>query len=89
MLEGTFIHLKDEVAILRGTVETLVRGLQHDSASRVATPARAVAEEDNRANQIQPDLLSSSNNAILMTISGMKKLIAKNVLTDYIVHNVK
>ena len=74
---------------MRGTLETLVRGLQHDSASRVATPSRVIALEDNRANLVEPNLLFSSSNAVLMTISGMKKLIAKNVLTDYMVHNVK
>ena len=81
--------MKDELRTVRGTLETLVRGLQHDSGSRVATPSRVVAEKDNRANLIEPNLLSSSSNAVLLTISGMKKLIAKNVLTDYMVHNVK
>ena len=81
--------MKDELGTMRGTFETLVRGLQHDSASRVTTPSRVAAEEDNRANLIEPNLLSSSSNAVLLTISGMKKLIAKNILTDYMVHNVK
>ena len=89
VLENAFIRLRDDMSTIKGTLETLVRGLQHDSASRVGTPSKAVAEEDNRAIDTQPNLLSSSSNAVLMTISGMKKLIAKNILTDYVVHGVK
>ena len=89
MLKSTFIRLKDEVATLRGTIESLVRGFQHDSASRVATPTRAVADEENRVNRIQPNLLSSSSNAVLMTIAGIQRIFAKKILADYIVQNVK
>ena len=78
-----YAGLTDELATMRGTLETPVRGLQHDSASRVATPSRVIALEDNRANLVEPNLLSSSSNAVLMTISGMKKLIAENFLTLY------
>jgi hypothetical protein len=94
-MESTFMHMKDKITILRGTIDTLVKGLQRDSATRVATPSRvvtpaeAVAEVESTAVQLQPKLVSSSNHAALMTISGMKKLMAKNVLIDYIVHNVK